>query len=81
MSPAIDVHVRPRSVLFTRYGEKSPYLWLSNATYTVLGSWWLAFTSFTNAMSGTFAIAPASIRRQFSPPSSVTQNRPSSVPA
>src|SRR5262249_20104165 len=34
-SPTIEDHDRPASVLLSRYGAKSPILWLSNAAYTV----------------------------------------------
>ena len=59
---------------------KSPFLWLSSATYTVFASNRSALMSLTKARLGTPGRRPTSIFRQLPPPSSVTWMRPSSVP-
>src|SRR5580693_134282 len=77
-SPTIDVHVLPKSVVFSKYGLKSSDLCPSNAAYTVFTSCDEATTRVTYVMSGT--PGNVSIFRQCAPPSSVTLINPSSVP-
>ena len=77
-SPAIDTHVRPASVLFSRYGAKSPFWWLFTAANTVLASCRDVINRWMYALAGTPGIE--SFLRHVAPPSSDTCTRPSSVP-
>src|SRR5438067_12116432 len=77
-SPAIDVHVRPKSVLFNRYGLKLPRWKSFSVTYTVFASTGEGCTPVTYVISGT--PGNIAILRQFAPPSSETCTTPSSVP-
>src|SRR5581483_8367861 len=77
--PAIDVQLRPRSLLSRRYGLKSPDMWPSNAAYTVFGSCDDGMTRATCGVSGT--PGKRSILRQLCAPFSDTWMVPSSVPS
>jgi hypothetical protein len=77
-SPAIDVQVRPASVVRTAYGLKSPFWWFVMTAYAVLASCTDALMRATYASFGTPGID--STLRQVAPASSLTWISPSSVP-